>query len=80
MAAKFEILFPSSVNHDDWVSGVDVKAGLILSCSYDNNLCLWDAKDGSKKLQIPGHVGPVRATGEFYENFVNKKRAIPVPK
>ena len=36
-------------------------SGLILSCSYDNTVCLWDAKDGTKKLQIPGHVGPARA-------------------
>ena len=50
-----------SVNHDDWVSGVDVQGGLILSCSYDNTVCLWDAKTAEKKLQIPGHGGPVRA-------------------
>lgn len=49
-----------SVNHDDWVSGVDVRDGLILTACYDNTVCLWDCKTGSKKLQIPAHVSPVR--------------------
>ena len=30
------------------------------SACYDNTVCLWDAKDGSKKQQIPSHVSPVR--------------------
>jgi len=50
----------NSVNHDDWVSGVDVQNGLILSACYDNTVCLWDT-NATKKLQIPGHVSPVRA-------------------
>lgn len=49
-----------SVNHDDWVSGVDVANDLIITACYDNTVCLWNAKDGSKKLQIPAHVSPVR--------------------
>jgi len=49
-----------SVNHDDWVAGIDVRNGLILSACYDNTVCLWDAKDGSKKQQIPSHTAPVR--------------------
>ena len=63
-----------SVNHNDWVSGVDVQAGLILSCSYDNTVCLWDAKNGNKKLQIPGHVGPARAT--VFVNVDENKNAV----
>ena len=43
----------NSVNHDDWVSGVDVQNGLILSACYDNTVCLWDT-NATKKLQIPG--------------------------
>ena len=43
----------NSVNHDDWVSGVDVQNGLILSACYDNTVCLWDT-EATKKLQIPG--------------------------
>jgi len=50
-----------SVNHDDWVAGIDVRNGLILSACYDNTVCLWNAKDGSKRLQAPSHVSPVRA-------------------
>ena len=30
------------------------------SACYDNTVCLWDAKDGSKKQQIPSHTAPVR--------------------
>ena len=63
-----------SVNHDDWVSGVDIHSGLILSCSYDNTVCLWDAKDGTKKLQIPGHVGPARAVA--FINVDEDKNAV----
>ena len=33
---------------------------LCFSACYDNTVCLWDAKDGSKKQQIPSHVSPVR--------------------
>ena len=50
-----------SVNHDDWVSGVDVQNGLVISSCYDSTVCLWDLKDGQKRLQIPAHVSPARA-------------------
>lgn len=50
-----------NVNHDDWVAGVGACNGLILSACYDNTVNLWSAVDGSKKLTIPGHSGPVRA-------------------
>lgn len=61
-----------SVNHNDWVSGVDVNNGLILSSCYDNTVCLWDASNASKKLQIPGHVGPAKAVVFIHVDPVTK--------
>jgi ribosome biogenesis protein YTM1 len=43
-----------SVNHDDWVAGVDVCNGLILSACYDNTVSLWTTSGATRKLQIPG--------------------------
>ena len=55
----------NSVNHDDWVSGVDVQNGLILSACYDNTVCLWDT-EATKKLQIPGK-------SMYFDEFVLQK-------
>ncbi len=56
-----------SHNHDDWVAGVDVLDGLILSACYDHTVSLWDAEKGQRLIQIPGHTKPVRSVA-----FVNK--------
>lgn len=60
-----------SVNHDDWVSSVCVSpcGSLVLSGCYDNTVNIWEIQQGvgeekvnaSKKLVIPGHIGPVKA-------------------
>ena len=39
-----------------WLTSIFVH----FSACYDNTVCLWDAKDGSKKQQIPSHTAPVR--------------------
>ncbi|XP_037279096.2 ribosome biogenesis protein WDR12 homolog [Rhipicephalus microplus] len=46
--------------HDDWVSAVHTSDAGILSGCYDNSLHIWD-HDGTRKLLIPGHVGPIKS-------------------
>uniref|UniRef100_A0A023GK11 Ribosome biogenesis protein WDR12 homolog n=1 Tax=Amblyomma triste TaxID=251400 RepID=A0A023GK11_AMBTT len=61
--------------HDDWVSSVHTSDAGILSGCYDNSLHIWDL-NGSRKLLIPGHVGPVKSVkwisvGESLCTFVS---------
>jgi len=60
-----------SLNHDDWVSAVHCHKDWILTGCYDNTIHLWSV-DGTHKLTIPGHSGPVKGV-KWIE--VNESRA-----
>lgn len=48
-----------SLNHDDWVASVHCHKQWILTGCYDNTVHLWNV-DGTHRLTIPGHCGPVK--------------------
>jgi len=48
-----------SLNHDDWVSSVQLYQNWILSGCYDNSIHIW-SKSGEHKLTVPGHTAPVK--------------------
>lgn len=50
-----------SLIHDDWVSAVHASEAGILSGCYDNTLHIWDTATGTRRLTIPGHLGPIKS-------------------
>lgn len=60
-----------SFNHDDWVSGVKLHDGMLLSGCYDCSVHVWSLKDGQKIVSAVRHVEPIKSVC-FYNNNQNK--------
>jgi len=57
-----------SFNHDDWVSGVKLNNGMLLSGCYDCSVHVWSLKDGKKIATSARHVEPIKSVHWYSAN------------
>uniref|UniRef100_A0A8C9PQQ8 Telomerase associated protein 1 n=1 Tax=Spermophilus dauricus TaxID=99837 RepID=A0A8C9PQQ8_SPEDA len=69
------LLIRSSTCHRDWVTGCSwTKDNLLLSCSMDGSVGLWDPDSGQQLGQFPGHQSAVSAVVAVEEHVVSVGR------
>ncbi|XP_069507845.1 telomerase protein component 1 isoform X2 [Ambystoma mexicanum] len=61
--------------HRDWITGCAwTSSSILLSCSNDCTLCLWDPKDGQLLSEFLGHQSAVSTVLSMDENVVSVSR------